>query len=272
MKTTVIAGYIFLLLLIGCNNIQDAPARRDENSPLEYQPQEQTDMISVSYDECLRSMRRCLLKQDYNGALKYILQIENSYLDQENLAIYTFTKCYVNLMLDKKQEVSKDLEYLAEQTPSPELFWTYWCISTFEMRMKNYRKAIEYLDKIELPETELTRREYGGILLMIHITRASALLMLNEYESGKKEYQMFLDDLKHFGDFYSVDHFIDFINLMNKAIEQPDEYVVVISDQPLPGPIPAPDDPEKVEMAMKYYLDLVSRIDNTVVATYTVKL
>ena len=96
--------------------------------------------------------------------------------------------------------------------------------------------------------------------------------MLGEHEAGKKEYQMFLDVIKSTEDSLPVGPWTGYIDLLSKAIEKPDEYAIAISDQPLPAPIPSPDDPGKVQIVIQFNLDLIFRTDNTVVSTYTVGL
>lgn len=267
MRTILISGYICFFLLIGCNNVRDESTYHGVEHSTKHKLQEQTNTICESYDDCLESMRRCLLKKNYNKALEYLLKMEN-HCHERDIGGDAIMKCYVNFMLDKWQEVSKDLEYLAELIPSPKLFWF---ASIFEMRMKNYRKVIEYLDKIELSDTELTYPRYVGLLYTKHMQKATALLMLNEYETGKEEYQRFLDFAKHHEDTICLDLSTSYIDMMDRAIASPDEYAIVISDQPLPDPVPSAE-PGKVSVIIQYHLELISKKDNTVVATYTVKL
>jgi len=277
MRTTLIFRWVFLLILIGCNT-QNRPTHCEEGHPLEHTRQNQTDAICESYDDCAKIVRERLLNKDYSGALEYMLKIENDYPDRapETLISDLFMKCYINLILDKKQDVTKDLAHMAslaeQRTPSSELFSLYWSISVFEMRMKNYHKVIEYLDKIELPATELTSQKFGSFLCTIHITKATAFLMLNEHESDEKEYQMFWEVAKRHEYFFPADLWTDYIDIMDKATNHPDEYVLIISDQTLPAPMPSADKPEKINVEVWYYFELISKIDNAVVATYTVKM
>jgi len=269
MRTILIFGFIFLVPFIGCNSVQDELIHYEMELPPEHELQEHTDLSYKSYDDYVKVVRVYLLRQNYDRALKYILKMENDYPDRYILEGDLFVKCFVNLMLDRGQDTSEDLENFSKQFPSPE---TYFFASLFEMRMKNIHKAIEYLDKIELSETELAERHDDGFFYTMHMTKAAALLMLNEHEAGKKEYKMFLDVAKRFEHIVPLDCSTGYINLIDKAIEKPDEYFIIIADLPLPAPIPCPDDPEKVQIFVQYHLNLISKIDNTVVATCTVKL
>ena len=271
MRTILVFGYICFLLLFGCNNVQNEPIRGDVDCSSECKPQEHTDLFCKSFDDDKTIVRELLLKKDYEKALEHLQEMEHRYPDRGTIAGTILIKNYINLMLGKEQEVSKDWEYLIDLIPSPKLFWL---ASAFEMRMKNYRKAIEYLDKIELSEIELTGQEYDRLLLSIHMAKAPALLMIDEYEAGKKEYQMFLYVLKRLEDenIFAADLWAGYTDMMNKAIENPDEYVISIADQPLPDPVPSDDEPGKVSLIIQYHLELISKIDGVVVATYTVKL
>jgi tetratricopeptide (TPR) repeat protein len=270
MRTTLIFGCIFFLLFIGCNNIQEESIHGEVEHPRQQERQKQADEIYASYDDVKKVMKKCLLQEDYNGALEHLLEMENRYTARDTIGDIIFLMYYINLMLGKELEVSRDCEYFVEQMPSSlELVGVCLWASIFEMRMKNYHKAIEYLDKIELPDTELTDQQYDGLLYTIHITKAFAHLMLNEYEAGTKEYLMFLDVAKRLEGTTNLDHTSGFIDLMDKAIDRPDEYAIGMSDRPLPAPIPSPDDPDEIEIRVQYSPTLVSKIDGTVVATCT---
>ena len=232
------------------------------------------DVTPTSYEEYEMIIRECLLKEDYTYVLECLKNVEkyfNSHYQPKDVLLRIFVETQLAKYQDAEDSLNILDEYmvtLTEQPPSA-IAGKHLLFSFISLRLKNYSKAIEYLDKIELANIKSESIECENFQLMIHMIKTVALLSLRDYETGQKEYSMFVNMIKKRGDI--SDLFISYTNLIDRAIARPDEYFITVSDNPLPAPVPDVNNPKKVELEYKFCIELLSIHDNIVVATCTIK-
>lgn len=219
------------------------------------------DTTLHTYEDYKNATKKALLDMDYIYVDQLLSAMEEYFSSDEKYEEFAniFSRIYVSIMLGNNIMAISGAESLAQKHPS---CFSHVILFSVYTRYNKFTEAMKVVEKMESSYPNKLQASFFRIVL---------LFSQNMIDEGIREYEKIDIQLKRdpflFDMVFKNSYYDELEQTLGKIKNKPNEYSLIISNELPPHPKKSKDDPEKIDITINVFFDIVSKLDGKTVYT-----